>query len=131
MSDSENLCNPDTLPDNLILSDRELSRLICIVIANVELKRKIIRRYRELMEKMGVNKNKSIAKADSPEAFVKTLIQQQLEQNINKNLKPNTVETQEQIFTSEEIEDIRKTLDKIKNANSKDKEKENNNNDNK
>ena len=131
MSDSENLCNPDTLPDNLILSDKELSRLICIVIANVELKRKIIRRYRELMEKMGVNKNKSIAKSDSPEAFVKTLIQQQLEQNLNKNLKPNTVETQEQIFTSEEIEDIRKTLDKIKGVNSKDKEKENNNNDNK
>jgi len=127
MSDINNLCNPDTLPDNLILSDKELSEMICIVIANVELKRKIIRRYRELLEKMGVNKNRPIENLNSPEAFVKSLIQQQLEQNINKNIKPNTVENQEQIFTSEEIEDIRKTLDKIKNANSKPQEKENNN----
>jgi hypothetical protein len=127
MSDNNNLCNPDTLPEELILSDNELSKMICIIIANVELKRKIIRRYRELLEKMGVNKSRNTGNSDSPEAFVKSLIQQQLEQNINKNIKPNTVENQEQIFTSEEIEDIRKTLDKIKNANSKDKEKENNN----
>ena len=127
MSDINNLCNPDTLPDNLILSDKELSEMICIIIANVELKRKIIRRYRELLEKMGVNKSRPIENLNSPEAFVKSLIQQQLEQNINKNIKPNTVENQEQIFTSEEIEDIRKTLDKINNANSKAHEKENNN----
>lgn len=127
MSDNNNLCNPDTLPEELILSDNELSKMICIIIANVELKRKIIRRYRELLEKIGVNKSRNTGSLDSPEAFVKSLIQQQLEQNINKNIKPNTVENQEQIFTSEEIEDIRKTLDKIKNANSKDKEKENNN----
>jgi vacuolar-type H+-ATPase subunit E/Vma4 len=127
MSDTNNYCNPDTLPDNLILSDKELSQMICIIIANVELKRKIIRRYRELLEKMGVNKNRSIENIDSPQAFMKSLIQQQLEQNLNKNFKSNTVENQEQIFTSEEIEDIRKTLDKIKTASNKPPEKENNN----
>ena len=127
MSNVNNPCSPDTLPEELILPDSELSRLICIIIANVEFKRRIIGRYRELLEKMGVNKIRRTGNSDSPEAFVKTLIQQQLEQSLNKNIKPNTVENQEQIFTSEEIEDIRKTLDKIKNANSKPQEKENNN----
>ena len=127
MSDANNYCNPDTLPDNLILSDKELSQMICIIIANVELKRNIIRKYRELLEKMGVNKNRHIENIGSPEAFVKSLIQQQIEQNMNKNIKPNTVENQEQIFTNEEIEDIRKTLDKIKTTDSKTQEKENNN----
>jgi len=127
MSDNNNLCDPDSLPEDLILSDKELSKMICIIIANVELKRKIIRRYKELLEKMGVNKSRHIENLDSPEAFVKSLIQQQIAQNINKNIKPNTVENQEQIFTSEEIEDIRKTLDKIKNTNTKSTEKENNN----
>jgi len=127
MSYDNNPCNPDTLPEDLILSDKELSKMICIVIANVELKRKVIRRYRELLEKMGVNKNRTITNVNSPEGLVRMLLQEQLNQN--KNVK--SVDTEEQIITNEEIEDIRKTLDKIKNANTKDKEKENNDNNNK
>jgi len=123
MSDINNPCNPDTLPEELILSDKELSRLICIVIANVELKRKIIGRYRELLEKMGVNRKRVIGNVNSPEGLVRMILKEQLEKN--KNI--NSVDTEEQIFTDKEIEDIRKTLDKIKNANSKPQEKENNN----
>jgi len=123
MSDNNNPCNPDTLPEELILSDKELSNMICIIIANVELKRKIIRRYRELLEKMGVNKNRTITNVNSPEGLIRMLLQEQMDKN--KNVKGADIE--EPIFTSEEIEDIRKTLDKIKNANSKPQQKENNN----
>jgi len=123
MSDSNNSCNPDTLPEELILSDKELSKMICIIIANVELKRKTIRRYKELLEKMGVNKKRIITNVNSPEGLVRMILQEQLENN--KNIKGT--DTEEQIFTNEEIEDIRKTLDKIKNANTKDTEKENKN----
>jgi len=123
MSDSNNSCNPDTLPEELILSDKELSKMICIIIANVELKRKTIRRYKELLEKMGVNKKRIITNVNSPEGLVRMILQEQLENN--KNIKGT--DTEEQIFTNEEIEDIRKTLDKIKTANTKDTEKENNN----
>jgi hypothetical protein len=123
MSDNNNLCNPDTLPEDLILSDKELSKMICIVIANVELKRSIIRKYRELLEKIGVNKNRTIENPNSPEGLARMLLQEQL----NKIKNTNSVDTQEQIFTNEEIEDIRKTLDKIKTASNKPPEKENNN----
>jgi len=123
MSNNDNPCNPDTLPEELILSDKELSKMLCIIIANVELKRKTIRRYKELLEKMGVNKNRTITNANSPEGLIRMLLQEQFEKNKNVN----NIDTQEQIFTSEEIEDIRKTLDKIKNADTKDTEKENNN----
>ena len=123
MSNNDNPCNPDTLPEELILSDKELSKMLCIIIANVELKRKTIRRYKELLEKMGVNKNRTITNANSPEGLIRMLLQEQFEKNKNVN----NIDTQEQIFTSEEIEDIRKTLDKIKIANTKDTEKENNN----
>jgi len=123
MSNNDNPCNPDTLPEDLILSDKELSKMICIVIANVELKRKIIRRYKELLEKMGANRNRNIINTNSPEGLIRMLLQEQFEKN--KNIK--STDTEEQIFTSEEIEDIRKTLDKIKSANTKNTEKENNN----
>jgi len=123
MSNNDNPCNPDTLPEDLILSDKELSKMICIVIANVELKRKIIRRYKELLERLGVNKNRTITNVNSPEGLVRMLLQEQMEKN--KTIK--STDTEEQIFTSEEIEDIRKTLDKIKSANTKNTEKENNN----
>ena len=123
MSNNDNPCNPDTLPEDLILSDKELSKMLCVVIANVELKRRIIRKYRELLEKMGVNKIRTITNTNSPEGLIRMLLQEQMEKN--KNIKGT--DTEEQIFTSEEIEDIRKTLDKIKNANTKDTEKENKN----
>jgi len=123
MSNNDNPCNPDTLPEDLILSDKELSKMICIVIANVELKRKIIRRYKELLEKMGANRNRNIINTNSPEGLIRMLLQEQFEKN--KNVKSTDIE--EQIFTSEEIEDIRKTLDKIKATNTKNTEKENNN----
>ena len=123
MSNNDNPCNPDTLPEDLILSDKELSKMICIVIANVELKRKIIRRYKELLEKMGANRNRNIINTNSPEGLIRMLLQEQFEKN--KNIK--STDTEEQIFTSEEIEDIRKTLDKIKATNTKNTEKENNN----
>jgi len=130
MSNNINQCNPDSLPEDLILSDKELSKMICIIIANVELKRNIIRKYKELLEKLEVSRYKPTEGYNSPEALVRTLLQEQLNQN--KNTK--SVDTEIETFTDKEIEDIRKTLDKIKNTNSKDtdknteKEKNNNNN---
>jgi len=126
MSNNINWCNPDSLPENLILSDKELSKMICIIIANVELKRNTIRKYKELLEKLEVNRYRQTENYNSPEALVRLMIQEQL----NQNKKGNTNENVEETFTNEEIEDIRKTLDKIKNANNKDTEKEKNNNNN-
>jgi len=126
MSNNVNWCNPDSLPEDLILSDKELSKMICIIIANVELKRNIIRKYKELLEKLEVNRYRPAESYNSPEALVRTLLQEQLNQNKNNK----SVNTEEEIFTDKEIEDIRKTLDKIKNANNKDTEKEKNNNNN-
>jgi len=126
MSNNINQCNPNSLPEDLILSDKELSKMICIIIANVELKRNIIRKYKELLEKLEVNRYKPTEGYNSPEALIRTLLQEQLNQN--KNTK--SVGAEEETFTDKEIEDIRKTLDKIKNTNSKDTEKENNNNNN-
>jgi len=126
MSDNVNWCDPDSLPEDLILSDKELSKMICIIIANVELKRDMIRKYQELLEKLEVDRNKQTEGYGSPEALVRTLLQEQLSKNKNNK----SVDTEEQIFTSEEIEDIRKTLDKIKNAKNKNAKKEKNNNNN-
>jgi len=126
MSNNVNWCNPDSLPEDLILSDKELSKMICIIIANVELKRNIIRKYKELLEKLEVNRYRPTESYNSPEALVRTLLQEQLNQNKNNK----GVNTEEEIFTDKEIEDIRKTLDKIKNANNKDTEKEKDNNNN-
>jgi hypothetical protein len=120
MSDNDNWCNPDSLPEELILSDKELSKMICIIIANVELKRDMIRKYQELLEKLEVDRNKQIEGYSSPEALVRTLLKEQLGKNKNENV----VET----FTDKEIEDIRNTLDKIKNATNKNTKKEKNNN---
>ena len=126
MSNNVNWCNPDSLPEDLILSDKELSKMICIIIANVELKRNIIRKYKELLEKLEVNRYRPTESYNSPEALVRTLLQEQLNQNKNNK----GVNTEEEIFTDKEIEDIRKTLDKIKNASNKDTEKEKDNNNN-
>jgi len=126
MSNNINWCNPDSLPEDLILSDKELSKMICIIIANVELKRNIIRKYKELLEKLEVNRYKPTEGYNSPEALIRTLLQEQL----NQNKKGKSVDAEEETFTDKEIEDIRKTLDKIKNANNKDAEKEKNNNNN-
>jgi len=126
MSNNINWCNPDSLPEDLILSDKELSKMICIIIANVELKRNIIRKYKELLEKLEVSRYKPTEGYNSPEALIRTLLQEQLNQN--KNTK--SIDTEETTFTDKEIEDIRKTLDKIKNASNKDTEKEKNNNNN-
>jgi len=126
MSDNVNWCDPDSLPEDLILSDKELSKMICIIIANVELKRDMIRKYQELLEKLEVDRNKQTEGYGSPEALVRTLLQEQLSKNKNNK----SVDTEEQIFTSEEIKDIRKTLDKIKNAKNKNAKKEKNNNNN-
>jgi vacuolar-type H+-ATPase subunit I/STV1 len=126
MSDNVNWCDPDSLPEDLILSDKELSKMICIIIANVELKRDMIRKYQELLEKLEVERNKQTEGYGSPEALVRTLLQEQLSKNKNNK----SADTEEKTFTDKEIEDIRKTLDKIKNAKNKNAKKEKNNNNN-
>ena len=126
MSDNINWCDPDSLPEDLILSDKELSKMICIIIANVELKRDMIRKYQELLEELEVERNKQTEDYGSPAALVRTLLQEQLSKNKNNK----SVDTEEKTFTDKEIEDIRKTLDKIKNAKNKNAKKEKNNNNN-
>jgi len=47
---TSNPCDWRKLPEDLILSDEELDKLICIVLANIERKREILRKYKKMME---------------------------------------------------------------------------------
>jgi len=107
-------CTPESLPPELILSLPELQKLMCIVIANVEYIRQAMIAFRKLQEDLEVRRGAGSATAPSPEAMVYQLFLQ------NMNKKQNNEETPQ--FTDKEIEDIEKTLDKLRNSMSKQSE---------
>jgi hypothetical protein len=99
-------CTPESLPPELILSLPELQKLMCIVIANVEYIRQAMIAFRRLQEDLEVKRGAGSATASGPEAMLYQLFLQ------NMNKKQGTEETPQ--FTDKEIEDIQKTLDKIR-----------------
>jgi hypothetical protein len=107
-------CTPENLPPELILSLPELQKLMCIVIANVEYIRQAMIAFRKLQEDLEVRRGASSATAPSPEAMVYQLFLQ------NMNKKQSGEEMPQ--FTDKEIEDIQKTLDKMRNSLSKQSE---------
>jgi len=107
-------CTPENLPPELILSLPELQKLMCIVIANVEYIRQAMIAFRKLQEDLEVRRSASSGTAPSPEAMVYQLFLQ------NMNKKQSSEEAPQ--FTDKEIEDIQKTLDKMRNSLSKQSE---------
>jgi prefoldin subunit 5 len=99
-------CTPENLPPELILSLPELQKLMCIVIANVEYIRQAMIAFRKLQEDLEVHRGAGSAVASGPEAMLYQLFLQ------NMNKKQDSEEVPQ--FTDKEIEDIQKTLDKLK-----------------
>jgi hypothetical protein len=87
---------------------------MCIVIANVEYIRQAMIAFRKLQEDLEVRRSAGSATASGPEAMLYQLFLQ------NMNKKQGNEETPQ--FTDKEIEDIEKTLDKLRNSLSKQSE---------
>ena len=104
-------CTPESLPPELILDLPTLQKLMCIVIANVEYIRQAMIAFRKLQEDLEVKRGAGPATASSPEA----MLYQMFMRSMNK--KQGEEETPQ--FTDKEIEDIQKTLDKMKESLSK------------
>jgi len=107
-------CTPENLPPELILSLPELQRLMCIVIANVEYIRQAMIAFRKLQEDLEVRRATSSGAPSSPEAMVYQLFLEHMTKKSEGDEKPQ--------FTDKEIEDIEKTLEKMREALSKQKE---------
>ena len=107
-------CTPESLPPELILDLPTLQKLMCIVIANVEYIRQAMIAFRRLQEDLEVKRGAGSATASGPEAMLYQLFLQ------NMNKKQGEEETPQ--FTDKEIEDIQKTLDRMREALSKQKE---------
>jgi hypothetical protein len=107
-------CTPENLPPELILSLPELQKLMCIVIANVEYMRQALIAFRRLQEDLEVRRGAGSPTASSPEAMLYQLFLQ------NMNKKQGGEEVPQ--FTDKEIEDIQKTLDKMRESLSKQSE---------
>lgn len=107
-------CTPESLPPELILSLPELQKLMCLVIANVEYIRQAMIAFRKLQEQLEVRRASSSGVPSSPEAMVYQLFLEHMTKKSEGEEKPQ--------FTDKEIEDIQKTLDKMREALSKQKE---------
>lgn len=111
MSDS-NPCSPNSLPPELILDDDTLARLMCVVIANVERKRKILASYRKLIELIEARRSGATTSgASSPEALARVLLKEILEkQGYNAGGQGQELPQ----FTKEELEEMEKTIQLLK-----------------
>jgi len=107
-------CTPESLPPELILSLPELQRLMCIVIANIEYIRQTMIAFRKLQEQLEVRRGSSSGIPTSPEAMLFQMFAERLGKKPESEEKPQ--------FTDKEIEDMEKTLDKMREALSKQKE---------
>jgi len=107
-------CTPDSLPPELILDLPTLQKLMCLVIANVEYIRQAMIAFRKLQEDLEVRRASSSGTPSSPEAMVYQLFLEHMTKKSEGEEKPQ--------FTDKEIEDIQKTLDKMREALSKQKE---------
>jgi hypothetical protein len=107
-------CTPESLPPELILDLPTLQKLMCLVIANVEYIRQAMIAFRKLQEQLEVRRASSSGVPSSPEAMVYQLFLEHMTKKSEGEEKPQ--------FTDKEIEDIQKTLDKIRETLSKHKE---------
>jgi hypothetical protein len=107
-------CKPESLPPELILDLPTLQKLMCLVIANVEYIRQAMIAFRKLQEDLEVRRATSSGTPSSPEAMVYQLFLEHMTKKSEGEEKPQ--------FTDKEIEDIQKTLDKIRETLSKQKE---------
>jgi len=87
---------------------------MCLVIANVEYIRQAMIAFRKLQEHLEVRRASSSGVPSSPEAMVYQLFLEHMTKKSEGEEKPQ--------FTDKEIEDIQKTLDKMREALSKQKE---------
>ena len=107
-------CTPESLLPELILDLPTLQKLMCLVIANVEYIRQAMIAFRKLQEDLEVRRASSSGTPSSPEAMVYQLFLEHMTKKSEGEEKPQ--------FTDKEIEDIQKTLDKMREALSKQKE---------
>jgi len=107
-------CTPESLPPELILDLPTLQKLMCLVIANVEYIRQAMIAFRKLQEQLEVRRASTSGVPSSPEAMVYQLFLEHMTKKSEGEEKPQ--------FTDKEIEDIQKTLDKMREALSKQKE---------
>ena len=107
-------CDPRSLPPNLVLDDDTLAKLMCIIIANVERKRMILRNYQRLLELLEVRRRTAAASYGSgPEGLARMLFEEYLS-------KQKGQEQELPQFTPEELEEMEKTIQMLKQQSDRD-----------
>ena len=107
-------CTPENLPPELILDLPTLQKLMCLVIANVEYIRHAMIAFRKLQEQLEVRRGSSSGIPTSPEAMLFQMFAERLGKKPESEEKPQ--------FTDKEIEDMEKTLEKVRETLSSQKE---------